>query len=359
VNAPPPRFLLIRRDNIGDLVCTLPLIAALRRKFPQARLDVLVNSYCAPVLAGNPDIDHLYVYTKAKHREAGQSALSVYWQRLKTTLALRLTGYDYAVLANVSCLPRPVRWAKQIGARHVLGFVEAGNPLSGQIDHPVNLPDSGLHEVERLMALMTPLGGCENIPPMRIVPPAHAAQTAARLAGTQALPAGGILGLHISARLESQRWPAQRFIDLAHALNRQRAQPMALFWSPGSADNPRHPGDDEKAQEILAACRDLPMFALRTEKLEELIAGLSRMERLFCSDGGAMHVAAGLGKPIVCLFGQSSAANWHPWGVPHVVLQAESREVSDVGVDEVLAALARLAPEAEKSLPASPGAAAL
>jgi ADP-heptose:LPS heptosyltransferase len=42
-------------------VCTLPLIAALRPQVSQARLDVLVNSYCAPVLAGNPDIDHLYV----------------------------------------------------------------------------------------------------------------------------------------------------------------------------------------------------------------------------------------------------------------------------------------------------------
>jgi hypothetical protein len=47
--------------------------------------------------------------------------LGVYWQRLKTTLALRLTGYDYAVLANVSCLPRPVRWAGRYRRGHVLG----------------------------------------------------------------------------------------------------------------------------------------------------------------------------------------------------------------------------------------------
>ncbi len=337
------KILVIRRVNIGDLVCTLPLIAALREKFPQARLDVLVNSYCAPVLAGNPHIDHLYIYTKAKHRKAGQSALGVYWDRLKTTLALRYTGYDYAVLANVSCLPRPIRWAKQVGARQLVGFVENGNPLAGEIDCPVPLPGPERHEVERLMALMQPFGGTATIPPLRIVPPAGDLTNMRRRLET--LGCSGTarpVGFHISARLESQRWPTQRFIELAQRLNAERPTPIALFWSPGATDNPNHPGDDWKAEEILAACRDLPIYPLRTEKLEELIAGLACVDSLFCSDGGAMHVAAALGKPIVCLFGESNAASWHPWEVEHVVLQPESRKVADVGVEEVADALSGL-----------------
>ncbi|MBI3715416.1 MAG: hypothetical protein HY255_05435 [Betaproteobacteria bacterium] len=46
----PEGLLVIRRDNIGDLVCTTPLLAALRTHFPQARIEVLANSYNAPVL---------------------------------------------------------------------------------------------------------------------------------------------------------------------------------------------------------------------------------------------------------------------------------------------------------------------
>ncbi|MCC6786039.1 MAG: glycosyl transferase, partial [Planctomycetes bacterium] len=57
-----------------------------------------------------------------------------------------------------------------------------------------------------------------------------------------------------------------------------------------------------------------------------------------CSDGGAMHVAAALGKPIVCFFGNSDATLWRPWGVPHALLQPASRDVADVGVDQALAA---------------------
>lgn len=64
------------------------------------------------------------------------------------------------------------------------------------------------------------------------------------------------------------------------------------------------------------------------------------------ADGGAMHIAAGLGKPIVCLFGDSDAARWHPWQVPYVLLQKESREVSDISVEEVFGAIRDLADQA-------------
>ena len=56
------RILVVRRDNIGDLVCTTPLIRALRQRYPDARIDALVNSYNLPVVAHNPDLDNAYAY---------------------------------------------------------------------------------------------------------------------------------------------------------------------------------------------------------------------------------------------------------------------------------------------------------
>ena len=89
--------------------------------------------------------------------------------------------------------------------------------------------------------------------------------------------------------------------------------------------------------------RSLPLLPVPTPDLSELVAGLSLCDRVLCSDGGAMHLAAALGKPIVCLFGRSDAARWHPWGVPHALLQPASRDVRDIGVADVLDALERLA----------------
>jgi len=152
-----------------------------------------------------------------------------------------------------------------------------------------------------------------------------------------------VLGLHISARKPSQRWPAERFVELIQRLHAaQPALRFALFWAPGAEDNPLHPGDDGKAQQILAACAGLPVTAMPTHELAELIGGLAACSHIVCSDGGHMHLAAALGKPIVCLFGKSDAARWHPWGVPFQLLQPTSFEVGELGVEDVLAALSAL-----------------
>jgi ADP-heptose:LPS heptosyltransferase len=81
---------------------------------------------------------------------------------------------------------------------------------------------------------------------------------------------------------------------------------------------------------------------VHTARLEVLVAALSQCDRLICSDGGAMHLAAALAKPIVCLFGNSDAERWRPWGVRYELLQPPSRMVADISVDEVLAAYDRL-----------------
>ena len=51
------KILIIRRDNIGDLICTTPLFEAIRRQYPQAYIAALVNSYNAPAIHGNPHLD--------------------------------------------------------------------------------------------------------------------------------------------------------------------------------------------------------------------------------------------------------------------------------------------------------------
>src|SRR6195256_5684914 len=104
-----PRILVIRRDNIGDLVCTTPLIAALRERFPRAHIAALVNTYNEAVLSGNPAVDAVYAYEKGKHRGAKRSIASVYAGRLKLMMNLRREKFDYAILATAEFAPRSLR----------------------------------------------------------------------------------------------------------------------------------------------------------------------------------------------------------------------------------------------------------
>jgi ADP-heptose:LPS heptosyltransferase len=331
-----PKFLVIRRDNIGDLICTTPLFSALRTRFPQAEICALVNSYNAPVLERNPDVDAVYSYTKGKHRAKSQPLAAVLWTRVGMIIALRRRQFDYAILAGAPYLPRVLKFARLIKPSHIIGYTEPGEPGIEHIDLSVPYaPRAPMHETEYTFGLLTALG-IESAPgPVRVVADNERVLVARQALANQGYTPGTLLiGIHISARKPGQRWPVNHFIELVQRLHERRHASFMLFWSPGEEDNPLHPGDDNKAKAIIAALPGCPIYPCPTLELAELIAGLSVCEVVICSDGGAMHVAAGLSKPILCFFGNSDATRWRPWGVPHVLLQRASRNVADIEVGE-------------------------
>ena len=87
----------------------------------------------------------------------------------------------------------------------------------------------------------------------------------------------------------------------------------------------------------------MPLVSYRAGPLGELIGALAACNAVVTPDGGAMHLAAALGKPIVCFFGDMPPERWRPWGVPHRLLRPDSGKVADLPVDEVLDAFAALA----------------
>lgn len=338
------KILVIRRDNIGDLVCTTPLIRALREKFPAARICALVNSYNLPILRNNPDLDELYAYTKAKHRPAGQSVINVYWHRLRLMVRLRNERFDYAIIAGARFLPRALRIARLAGPSHIIGFTEAGQRAAGHIDIglPYTLPEP-MHEVEDIFRLLAPLGIAGKPPRMQVAPDLQEIERARLVLKEHGItPQSSLIGLHISARKASNRWPVERFIELIRCLHQRYSAAFMLFWAPGSEKNPFHPGDDEKAKKILEASRGLPIAGYSTGQLGQLVGGLAHCPYVICSDGGAMHIAAALRASLVCFFGKSDPTRWYPWRTKHIVLQPDSKEVKDIPVEEVLQAFYRL-----------------
>ena len=328
------RILVVRRDNIGDLVCTTPLLAALRRRFPDAWIGALVNSYNAPVLEGNPDVDAIIAYRKLKHLEAGESAVAALAARLGSLWRLRRSRLDMVLLATPDFVPRTARLMRWLAPHELIGFSDR-SATARLLDRSVALEKLAPgHEVERVFALARILGIEGDIPPLKLV----AAQAEVQAAQAGIGRAGLRIALHISARRPAQRWPTERFVELAELLP---GTPV-LLWSPGSVHHPRHPGDDEKAQSILARTRKA--VAYPTLRLRELIGALAACDAVICSDGGASHLAAALGKPVVCLFGDSSPERWRPWGPAHRVLQPASRHVGDIAVGDVLEAFRGIRP---------------
>jgi heptosyltransferase-3 len=301
-----PRILILRRDNIGDLACTTPLVSALRGHLPAAWIGALVNTYNAEVLARNTMLDEVFVYEKMKHRRKG--ALALFKDRLKLLSSLRGRKLDAVLVPAPS--PQSLKLASKLGARSVL----------------VSSGEAG-HEVERSFETGRALGITGAPGKMRVFPePALVAKLQAEFG------AGSFIAVHISARRPKQRWP--HYGALVKELSREHN--VMLLWAPGPADDPRHPGDDDAAARIEGA------VPVPTPDLATLIAALSLARLVVCPDGGAMHLAAALGKPVVALFGDSPPERWRPWGVEHRVLRPDSRDLADLPLAPVLGAVREL-----------------
>jgi ADP-heptose:LPS heptosyltransferase len=315
--AAPASVLILRRDNIGDLVCTTPLIAALRAQLPDTWLGALVTSYNAEVLQGNPALDEVFVYEKLKHR-AG-SLLSHLRTRGRQLSRLRERGIDCVLVPAPS--PRALRLARSLRPGRVLAA-------------PALAP-ARQHEVERSFETARALGLRGEPGPLQLH--AHAGRRAEL---QKRLGSGPFRAIHISARRPAQRWPLARYAALAAQLAKNAR--VMLLWAPGAADDPRHPGDDAAAAEVLRMARTQAVLPVATPDLRTLIAALSLAERVICPDGGAMHIAAALGKPVVALFGDSPVERWRPWGVPHRIARPDSRNLADLPLESVLEAAASL-----------------
>lgn len=334
--------LLIRRDNIGDLVCTTPAIRALKASYPEAAIGLLVNSYNAEAVRNNPDVGEIFVWEKSKHR-AGKGRLSVSLANLNLIRKIRARKYDAAVGCGYSYSKRLERLTFITGARLRVGAVKGASSRSRFFyNAPVEEPQTPVHEVEAMMRLIEPLGVSGPAPPMSVRPSARELDRARQYLKRVGLkPGERLVAMQISSRKPQNRWPKERFKELGDRLQERLGVRVLLLWAPGSSANALHPGDDENADWLITSMSKRPLV-YRTETLAELIAAMSLTEAVVTPDGGAMHIAAALSKPVLTVWGSTDSRRWAPWGVPHIILQKDTKSAGSVSSQEAFDAFVKL-----------------
>ena len=307
-------ILIIRRDNIGDLLCTTPLMVGIKQKLKVDRLDVVTNAYVAPVLNGSSFIDVLYIYHKLKHGHT--SLFKVIAERVRLIFNLRQYHYDYILAFDARALS-------------LARFLRKTKVLTPIIDW------TNQTEVERTWELGQRIG-LKGLPgPLTL--PLHLYDPSSDIKNTQTL------GVHISARRIKQQYPISEWATLIRTLHDMDPKlTFHIFWSPGDAQNPMHPGDDEKADILKNALKNLPIKFISTPTLESLIEGLQTCGSMIMCDGGAMHIAAALNRPIIALFGDSNSKRWRPWEAPYTVMQSKTGDVKDIEPSRIIEAWGQL-----------------
>ncbi|WP_421507787.1 glycosyltransferase family 9 protein [Erwinia rhapontici] len=333
-------ILIIRRDNIGDLVCTTPLIEGVKTAYPDANVYLLINTVSQDVVKNNPHIAHTFIYRKAKHAAGNRAKLSVYFDRFKMFIQLRRIHFDATILANPVPCKYSLRLAKMAGAKHIIGAKTGDKSISVPFERSDFL---GEHQVERTFSYLSAITQQKlAIPPVRIWLTAQERQQAGRR--IEQLQPGKNIGLavHISSRSEKRRWPLERYVETIQRYLQEYDDSVLIFWSPQGTLAPDDIGDQHRAKQVLKACQSPRVSLSPTASVRELVAAYERCELVLCSDGGQMHLAAAMNKKQVVLFGDTDQKSWHPWSGQYQILQTPSGDCVDVTVDDVWQSLVRL-----------------
>lgn len=299
------RVLVVRLRSIGDTVLATASLDALRRFLPEAQIDVLLESWVAPVLEGFDAVDNVVTV------EHGSTA-----SRARAARRLRSARYDVAY--NLHGGTTATLLTRATGARHRVGY--ASYQYSRLYNHAAP-PSSELwgtektHSAEQQLALLGWTGvPVSDRPRTRLV-----VTERAKAAVGQKLRAAGVGGaaplalMHPAAAFETKRWAAANFARVAEDLAARGFQVVAT-----AAPNERHVVAEltEESSARVAAFTDL--------SLPEVTALAARSRLFVGNDSGIAHIAAAVRVPSVVIFGSSNVAHWRPWAsAPSEVVREE------------------------------------
>ena len=281
------RILIVRLGSLGDLVHTLPAVTALRRAFPAAEIDWLVDAPHREFLELVPVISSLVVLER---RGAGG------W--LDVVRKMRLRGYDVAI--DFQGLVKSAALARLSGAKRVAGFAFPAVRESLAVPfytERVSVPKSA-HVVQKNLLLAAALGA----PSTALEFPIGAVRSPAVESFLAADPRPFVL-LNPGAAWPNKRWPPDRLGAVARWLSERKGLTTVVLWGPGE-----QPMADGVVRASAGAARIAPPTGL-----DDLIA-LARHARLVVSgDTGPLHIASALGVPAVALFGPTNPHRNGPW----------------------------------------------
>jgi heptosyltransferase-2 len=281
------RILILRGGALGDFIVTLPVLAALRRQWPDAELHLAVRPTFGR-LALAADLAHAVIPLES----ARLSRFFADAPEFTPEEAAFVRSLDLAVSFLADGDGVVERNMRRLGLRRWLAVpsrVEQGHAT----DHFLApLLQTGLVEP----AWVDPV-------PRLVLNSAQVEPARMRLAAMGAGP-GLYAILHPGSGSPAKNWPAEGFLAVARGLwERRGLRPVFLA---GEAD-----------RAVVRRLRDLgaPYPILEDLDLDE-VASLLSMARVYVgNDSGISHLAAALGAPSVVVFGPTDPARWAPRGL--------------------------------------------
>lgn len=325
----PRRIVVLKSCCLGDTLLATPLLGALRRAYPQARLVAAVGRWSRPALLGNPDLNGLL---DLEGVGVGRFDMAAY---ARVSRRLRAGDFDLALVLDRTPLMTVLPLLAGVPVRAGIDSAGRGFPLNVRVHwHALE------HEAALFLRVGAALGVSTEDARLRFVPTPEDQERADELwrgAGLAdkrvvALFPGG--GRNPGMTLEAKRWPAARYAALADRLHAEHG--LAVVLTGAQDDRP-----------ITAEVRRLmraPVVDLAGQTSIGALGAFYTRCALFCgNDSGPMHLAAAVGLPVLAIFGPTDPAVYAPFS-PRATLLRGTRGASteEISVEDAVSAASAL-----------------
>ena len=311
-------ILIVKLSAIGDVVHTLPSLAALRSLYPQAHITWVIEGAAANLIEGHPYLDRVLV-SRRKHwqQDLKKGNFSKNIREMRSFInALKDRPYDLVIDFHGLFKSAVLVWLS--GGARKLGFdsMQEGSGLF----YTEKIPeDMGKHAVDRYLDFLAYLGAKSgeasalNTPEFLIPSDNRHIQKVSALLDRSHLDIDKpFVAINPVALWETKLWREDRFAMLANRIVGELNIPVVIT---GSIQEKPY------IESIIKQAKTVKVIDLAGETTLKELACLYRHASIaVTTDSGPMHIAAAVGTPVVALFGPTDPRRTGPYGTGHTVI---------------------------------------
>jgi heptosyltransferase-1 len=318
------KILLIKLSAVGDVVQSIPLLNALRRRYPSAQIDWLVKPALAELLQDNPAISNViefgskdvsffsYVQLAGKLRDNAYDLVLDMQGQLRTAAVVLATGAPVRIgfdRPRASVWDASPRRFPAEARKHAWQGAREGSWLA--YTHHIPIPTLDVHAVDRYLRVGAMLGFPASQPDFSFPTPQKASVRVDTLLRDRGLAGAPLVTIAPGTIWETKHWGTEKFAEVArHFLRKGFA--VALIGSG------RERGICEDVARLAPGAVDIA----GETTLTELAALIGRSAISVTNDSGPMHLAVALDRPVVAIFGPTDPVWIGPYGHPDNALRA-------------------------------------
>jgi heptosyltransferase-3 len=313
LNTESPKILIIKLKHIGDVLMATPAISALRERFPNAYISMLVTKGTEEMITGNPKIDEVIVFNRFRESTLTQRII----KEIGFAFGIRKRKFD--LIIELGFGDREAIYGLISGAKLRIGFDPEGKGFIGReytLTHRISM-DNSKHIVDRDMELVNLLGVSNRKRELELYYSSEDREFAERILSENEINDDDLVVIvHPTSRWLFKCWTVEGNAKVADYLERRSGAKVIITSGPDIREI-------EKAEKIIGLMETRPISILGTLTLKQLAALIDRAGLFIGIDSAPMHMAAALKTPVIAFFGPSGEHNWGPWGEGHNIIKKD------------------------------------